>query len=65
LIGAVGSVTAFFLSYPLGWSVSATIILVLGAFFLVAYIFSPRYGLIRWGRGRDKVVARAAGGGNG
>jgi manganese/iron transport system permease protein/iron/zinc/copper transport system permease protein len=57
LIGAIGSVTAFFLSYPLGWSVSATIILVLGAFFLLAYVFSPRYGLIRWGRRGDKVVA--------
>lgn len=44
LIGAFGSVTAFFLSYPLGWSVSASIILVLGAMFLLAYIFSPRYG---------------------
>lgn len=45
LIGAFGSVTAFFLSYPLGWSVSATIIIVLGSLFLLAYIFSPRYGL--------------------
>jgi len=45
LIGAFGSVAAFFLSYPLGWSVSATIILVLGALFLLAYIISPRYGL--------------------
>ncbi len=45
LIGAFGSVLAFFLSYPLGWSVSASIILVLGGMFLLAYIFSPRYGL--------------------
>jgi ABC-type Mn2+/Zn2+ transport system permease subunit len=45
LIGAFGSVLAFFISYPLGWSVSATIILVLGSLFLLAYIFSPRYGL--------------------
>jgi manganese transport system permease protein len=45
LIGALGSVLAFFISYPLGWSVSATIILVLGGLFLLAYIFSPRYGL--------------------
>ncbi|MEN3940069.1 metal ABC transporter permease [Prosthecobacter sp. SYSU 5D2] len=45
LIGAFGSVTAFFLSYPLGWSVSASIIVVLGGLFLLAYIFSPRYGL--------------------
>ena len=39
------AVAAFFISYPLGWSVSATIILVLGGLFLLAYIFSPRYGL--------------------
>ncbi len=45
VIGALGSVGAFFLSYPLGWSPSATIIVVLGALFLLAYIFSPRYGL--------------------
>lgn len=45
LIGAAGSVIAFFLSYPLGWSVSASIIVVLGGLFLLAYIFSPRYGL--------------------
>jgi manganese transport system permease protein len=45
IIGAVGSVAAFFLSYPLGWSVSASIILVLGSVFLLAYVFSPRYGL--------------------
>ncbi len=50
LIGAFGSVLAFFISYPLGWSVSATIILVLGGFFLLAYIFSPRYGLFSKGR---------------
>jgi manganese/iron transport system permease protein/iron/zinc/copper transport system permease protein len=45
LIGAFGSVAAFFLSYPLGWSVSATIIVVLGTIFLLSYIVSPHYGL--------------------
>lgn len=45
IIGGIGSVAAFFISYPLGWSVSSTIILVLGGLFLLAYIFSPRYGL--------------------
>lgn len=45
VIGALGPVAAFFISYPLGWSVSATIIVVLGAFFLAAYVLSPRYGL--------------------
>ncbi len=46
IIGAAGSVGAFFLSYPLGWHISSTIILVLGCFFLIAYIFSPRYGFL-------------------
>ena len=47
LIGGVGSVLAFFLSYPLGWHLGATIIVVLGCIFLSAYIFSPKYGLLR------------------
>lgn len=47
LIGCVGSVLAFFLSYPLGWHLGATIIVVLGCIFLSAYIFSPKYGLLR------------------
>ena len=51
VIGAVGSVAAFFLSYPLGWSVSATIIVVLGVFFVIAYVFSPKYGLFSRRRG--------------
>jgi len=46
IIGALGSVAAFFLSYPLGWHISSTIILVLGALFVLAYIFSPRYGIL-------------------
>lgn len=47
IIGGLGSVTAFFLSYPLGWHLGATIIVVLGVIFLLAYIFSPKYGLLR------------------
>lgn len=47
LIGGLGSVLAFFLSYPLGWHLGATIIVVLGTIFLLAYIFSPKYGLLR------------------
>ena len=46
LIGAAGSVTAFFLSYPLGWHISSTIVVVLGGFFLLAYLFGPRYGVL-------------------
>ncbi len=47
LIGGLGSMAAFFLSYPLGWHLGATIIVVQGAAFLLAYVFSPRYGLLR------------------
>ncbi len=47
LIGGLGSMAAFFLSYPLGWHLGATIIVVLGVVFLAAYAFSPRYGLLR------------------
>ena len=35
------------LSYPLGWSVRATIIVVLGVFFVAAYVCSPKHGLFR------------------
>lgn len=45
IIGMLGSVAAFFLSYPLGWHISSTIVLVLGVIFALAYISSPRYGL--------------------
>ena len=47
LIGGLGAIAAFFLSYPLGWHLGATIIVVLGVLFLLAYIFSPRYGLLQ------------------
>ncbi len=47
LIGGLGSMAAFFLSYPLGWHLGATIIVVLGGIFLLAYLFSPKYGLLR------------------
>ncbi len=53
ILGALGSVIAFFLSYPLGWSPSSTIVVVLGGFFLIAYILSPKYGLFS----RRKSVA--------
>ena len=46
LIGGGGSVLAFFLSFPLGWHLGATIILVLGLLFLLAYLLSPKYGLL-------------------
>jgi ABC-type Mn2+/Zn2+ transport system permease subunit len=45
LVGMAGAVSAFYLSYPLGWSIGSTIVLVLGAMFLVSYVLSPKYGL--------------------
>lgn len=50
IIGGLGAIAAFFLSYPLGWHLGATIIVVLGIIFLLAYTFSPRYGLLRRSR---------------
>ncbi len=47
LIGGLGAIAAFFLSYPLGWHLGATIIVVLGGIFLLTYVFSPKYGLLR------------------
>jgi manganese/iron transport system permease protein/iron/zinc/copper transport system permease protein len=55
LLGAAGSVAAFFLSYPLGWHISSTIIVVLGGLFFLAYLFSPRYGVVaQWLRRRPQ-----------
>ena len=45
-IGAIGSLLAFVLAFPLGWHLGATIILLLGAIFLIAYVFSPKAGLL-------------------
>lgn len=47
VIGCVGSLLAFAISFPLGWHLGATIILVLGIFFIAAYVFSPKYGLLK------------------
>lgn len=47
-IGAVGSVLGLVLSFRINNLPSgAAIVLVLGAFFIAAWIFSPRYGLMR------------------
>jgi ABC-type Mn2+/Zn2+ transport system permease subunit len=46
-IGAFGSCTGLLLSYRLNLPSGACIVLVLGVIILLAYLFSPRYGLIR------------------
>lgn len=53
ILGAVGAVGAFFLSYPLDWSIGSTIVLVLGAMFLVAFILSPKYGMLALWKSRS------------
>ena len=58
LIGGLGAIAAFFLSYPLGWHLGATIIVVMGVLFLLAYIFSPKHGILfrNWQRnGKNKA----------
>src|SRR5260221_5218427 len=46
-LGMFGSCAGLLLSYWLNLPSGACIVLVLGAIFFAAYIFSPRYGLIR------------------
>ncbi len=45
-LGVLGSVFGLWLSYQLEVPSGACIVLVLGAFFCLAYLFSPRYGLV-------------------
>jgi manganese transport system permease protein len=45
-IGAIGSVAALFLSWHSNLSAGPCIVLVLGTLFLLAFLLSPRYGLI-------------------
>lgn len=59
LLGAAGSLIAFVISFPLEWHLGATIILVLGVFFLLAYLFSPKYGLLKkWKKPAASETAR-------
>ena len=46
VLGALGSALGLWLSYWLGVPSGACIVLVLGGFFCLAYLFSPRYGLL-------------------
>lgn len=47
LIGGLGSLAAFCLSYALEWHLGASIALVLGLCFILAYLFSPKSGRLR------------------
>ncbi len=46
LIGGVGSVSAVFLSGYLGIAPGPAIVILLGILFILAYLFSPKYGLL-------------------
>ena len=46
ILGMLGSCTGLFVSYWLNLPSGACIVLVLGLVFLLAYFFSPKYGLI-------------------
>jgi manganese/iron transport system permease protein/iron/zinc/copper transport system permease protein len=46
LIGGVGSIAAVILSGPLGLPPGPAIVILLGLLFILAYLFSPKYGLL-------------------
>lgn len=52
-LGMIGSCVGLLLSYTFNLPSGACIVLVLGFFFFLAFLFGPRYGLIqKWRRGR-------------
>jgi ABC-type Mn2+/Zn2+ transport system permease subunit len=61
-LGSFGSCAGLLVSYWLNLPSGACIVLVLGAIFFAAYVFSPRYGLVRrFGKARhfhDESLAR-------
>jgi len=46
LIGGFGSIAAVFVSSPLGIAPGPAIVILLGILFILAYLFSPKYGLL-------------------
>ncbi len=50
ILGGVASCVAFFLSWKLDWPAGSTVVLLLVTIFLLSYIFSPKYGILRAGR---------------
>ena len=45
-LGAVGAAAGVLISGPLGMAPGPVIVMLLGVLFLLAWIFSPRYGVI-------------------
>ncbi len=54
VVRGLGSLLTY-LSFPLGWHLGATIILVLGTFFCAAYLYSSRCGLLKQRRNSSSV----------
>ncbi len=52
LIGGLGSVAAVLMSEKLGISPGPAIVILLGVLFVLAYLFSPKYGLLAPRKGR-------------
>ena len=48
LLGGIGSVVAVLVSGSLGISPGPAIVIVLGVLFVLAYLLSPKYGLLAW-----------------
>jgi ABC-type Mn2+/Zn2+ transport system permease subunit len=46
IVGMLGSCAGLFVSYWLNFPSGACIVLVLGAIFFAAYLFSPKYGIL-------------------
>lgn len=46
VLGALGSAAALVISYQLNWPAGSTITLLLGTLFAIAFVVSPRYGLL-------------------
>ena len=54
LLGGIASAAAVLLGWHLNIEQGPAIVLVLGAVFLLAFIFSPKYGLLRRAAGRER-----------
>jgi manganese/iron transport system permease protein len=61
-LGALSGVAGLYLSYYLGMAPGPAIVLVATSFFLLAFLFSPQRGLVRWRTRPTPVDARTRSG---
>ena len=52
ILGTLCSVAALVISYWLDWPTGSSIVLILGAVFVIAFLISPKYGVLRMLRQR-------------